>query len=128
MQAAATNPLDAHLDLEADLMKACGESADYAEGVAAFREAAAGWLVAAFHNLVYFGVIPENLQPCSAGVAPQARNQRCSTQTPALSMATSCDPSSTVGAVPAAQKTEPDKDAAGEPIQSMPAACSARLA
>jgi len=33
---AATNTLDAHLDLEADLMKACGESADYAEGVAAF--------------------------------------------------------------------------------------------
>jgi 2-(1,2-epoxy-1,2-dihydrophenyl)acetyl-CoA isomerase len=38
MQAAATNPLDAHLDLEADLMKACGESADYAEGVAAFLD------------------------------------------------------------------------------------------
>ena len=38
MQAAATNTLDAHLDLEADLMKACGESADYAEGVAAFLD------------------------------------------------------------------------------------------
>jgi len=38
MQAAATNPLDAHLELEADLMKACGESADYAEGVAAFLD------------------------------------------------------------------------------------------
>lgn len=36
--AAATNPLDAHLELEADLMKACGESADYAEGVAAFLD------------------------------------------------------------------------------------------
>ena len=35
---AATNSLDEHLDLEADLMKACGESADYAEGVAAFLE------------------------------------------------------------------------------------------
>jgi len=38
MQAAATNPLDTHLDLEAELMKACGESADYAEGVAAFLD------------------------------------------------------------------------------------------
>ncbi len=38
MQAAATNSLDAHLDLEAALMKACGESADYAEGVAAFLD------------------------------------------------------------------------------------------
>jgi 2-(1,2-epoxy-1,2-dihydrophenyl)acetyl-CoA isomerase len=36
IDAAATNTLDQHLDLEADLMKACGESADYAEGVAAF--------------------------------------------------------------------------------------------
>lgn len=36
IDAAATNTLDAHLELEADLMKACGESADYAEGVAAF--------------------------------------------------------------------------------------------
>ena len=36
--------------------------------------AAAGWLVAAFHNLVYFGVIPENLQPCSAGVSCSDRN------------------------------------------------------
>ena len=32
--AAATNTLDAHLDLEAELMKACGEHPDYAEGVA----------------------------------------------------------------------------------------------
>ena len=38
IQAAATNPLDAHLDLEEQLMKACGESADYAEGVAAFLD------------------------------------------------------------------------------------------
>lgn len=38
IEAAATNTLDAHLDLEADLMKACGESADYAEGVAAFLD------------------------------------------------------------------------------------------
>lgn len=36
MDAAATNTLDEQLDYEADLMKACGESADYAEGVAAF--------------------------------------------------------------------------------------------
>ena len=38
MQAAATNPLDTHLELEAELMKACGESDDYAEGVAAFLD------------------------------------------------------------------------------------------
>ncbi len=38
IEAAATNSLDEHLDLEADLMKQCGESADYAEGVAAFLD------------------------------------------------------------------------------------------
>tara|TARA_R110002124_G_scaffold85382_5_gene221630 strand:- start:288 stop:1070 length:783 start_codon:yes stop_codon:yes gene_type:complete len=38
MDAAATASLDSHLDLEAELMKACGESADYAEGVAAFLD------------------------------------------------------------------------------------------
>ena len=38
IQAAATDTLDAHLELEADAMKTCGESADYAEGVAAFIE------------------------------------------------------------------------------------------
>ena len=38
MDAAATASLDSHLGLEAELMKACGESADYAEGVAAFLD------------------------------------------------------------------------------------------
>ncbi|MQY43799.1 2-(1,2-epoxy-1,2-dihydrophenyl)acetyl-CoA isomerase [Epibacterium sp. SM1969] len=38
IHAAAQNSLDAHLELEADLMKVCGESADYAEGVAAFLQ------------------------------------------------------------------------------------------
>lgn len=38
IQASATDTLDAHLDLEEHLMKACGESADYAEGVAAFLD------------------------------------------------------------------------------------------
>lgn len=28
---------------------------------------AAGWLAAAYHNLLYVGVIPEALQPCGAG-------------------------------------------------------------
>jgi disulfide bond formation protein DsbB len=28
-----------------------------------------GWIVAAYHNLVYAGVVPENLQPCSKGVS-----------------------------------------------------------
>lgn len=36
--AAATNTLDAQLDLEAELMKACGEHPDYAEGVSAFLD------------------------------------------------------------------------------------------
>jgi 2-(1,2-epoxy-1,2-dihydrophenyl)acetyl-CoA isomerase len=36
--AAATNTLDAQLDLEAEYMKTCGESADYAEGVSAFLQ------------------------------------------------------------------------------------------
>lgn len=38
IQAAATDTLDAHLEMEADFMKTCGESADYAEGVSAFLE------------------------------------------------------------------------------------------
>lgn len=38
IQAAATNTLDEQLDLEAHLQKTCGESPDYAEGVAAFLE------------------------------------------------------------------------------------------
>ena len=28
-----------------------------------------GWLVAAYHNLVYAGVVPESLHPCSQGVS-----------------------------------------------------------
>ena len=36
--AATTNTLDAHLDLEADLMRQCGMHPDYAEGVTAFLE------------------------------------------------------------------------------------------
>lgn len=36
--AAATNTLDAHLDLEADLMRQCGHHPDYAEGVSAFLD------------------------------------------------------------------------------------------
>ncbi len=38
IQAAAGNTLNEHLEIEADAMKTCGESADYAEGVAAFLE------------------------------------------------------------------------------------------
>ncbi|GHG92596.1 2-(1,2-epoxy-1,2-dihydrophenyl)acetyl-CoA isomerase PaaG [Pseudodonghicola xiamenensis] len=38
IQAAATDTLSQHLELEADAMKTCGESADYAEGVAAFLD------------------------------------------------------------------------------------------
>ncbi|MEY8840234.1 2-(1,2-epoxy-1,2-dihydrophenyl)acetyl-CoA isomerase PaaG [Cribrihabitans sp. XS_ASV171] len=38
IQAAAGTTLSDHLELEADAMKTCGESADYAEGVSAFLE------------------------------------------------------------------------------------------
>jgi 2-(1,2-epoxy-1,2-dihydrophenyl)acetyl-CoA isomerase len=38
IQAAATNSLDAQLDLERDLQREAGRTADYAEGVAAFLE------------------------------------------------------------------------------------------
>lgn len=38
IQAAASQSLSDQLDLEADAMKTCGQSADYAEGVAAFLE------------------------------------------------------------------------------------------
>jgi len=38
IQAAATETLSGQLDLEAEYMKRCGESADYAEGVSAFLE------------------------------------------------------------------------------------------
>ncbi|MHB8148752.1 MAG: disulfide bond formation protein B [Desulfobulbia bacterium] len=30
---------------------------------------AAGWLVALYHNLLYAGIIPESIQPCSRGVS-----------------------------------------------------------
>ncbi len=35
----------------------------------AFPVAALGWLIAAYHNLVYLGVVPEGLQPCARGVS-----------------------------------------------------------
>ena len=38
IQAAAVDTLEDHLEMEADAMKTCGESDDYAEGVAAFLE------------------------------------------------------------------------------------------
>ena len=31
--------------------------------------AIAGWLTAAYHNLLYAGIIPEEIQPCSRGVS-----------------------------------------------------------
>lgn len=33
-----------------------------------------GWLLAAFHNLVYYGVVPESLQPCAQGVSCSERH------------------------------------------------------
>lgn len=38
IQAAATDTLSDHLEMEADFMKRCGQSADYAEGVSAFLQ------------------------------------------------------------------------------------------
>ncbi len=38
IQAAAVDTLEDHLEMEADAMKTCGESADYAEGVSSFLE------------------------------------------------------------------------------------------
>jgi len=31
--------------------------------------ATAGWLTAVYHNLLYTGIIPESIQPCSQGVS-----------------------------------------------------------
>jgi len=31
--------------------------------------AIAGWLTALYHNLLYYGIIPETLQPCKQGVS-----------------------------------------------------------
>ena len=36
--------------------------------------AAIGWLIAAYHNLVYAGVVPETLQPCARGASCSERN------------------------------------------------------
>jgi disulfide bond formation protein DsbB len=35
---------------------------------------AIGWLIAAYHNLVYAGVVPESLQPCRSGVSCSERH------------------------------------------------------
>ena len=32
-----------------------------------------GWAIAAYHNLVYFGIVPESLSPCSMGVSCKAQ-------------------------------------------------------
>jgi disulfide bond formation protein DsbB len=31
--------------------------------------AVAGWLVALYHSLLYFGLLPKDIQPCTAGVS-----------------------------------------------------------
>jgi disulfide bond formation protein DsbB len=31
--------------------------------------AVVGWLIAFYHNLLYSGIIPESIQPCSQGVS-----------------------------------------------------------
>jgi disulfide bond formation protein DsbB len=32
-----------------------------------------GWLISVYHNLVYYGVVPETLSPCSQGVSCKAK-------------------------------------------------------
>lgn len=47
------------------------ESADYfkyATGLVGI-----GWVIAVYHNLLYFGIIPETLSPCTMGVPCSAR-------------------------------------------------------
>lgn len=43
----------------------------YDRGVARYGLSLAvpGWLVAAYHNLIYFGIVPESLSPCTQGVS-----------------------------------------------------------
>lgn len=36
--------------------------------------AVAGWLVALYHSLLYWGIVPKDLQPCTAGVSCTDRN------------------------------------------------------
>ena len=36
--------------------------------------AAVGWLIAVYHNLIYVGLVPERIQPCSQGVSCAERN------------------------------------------------------
>lgn len=38
--------------------------------------AAVGWAVAVYHNLLYYGVIPETASPCSQGVSCASRFMR----------------------------------------------------
>jgi disulfide bond formation protein DsbB len=35
--------------------------------------AAIGWLIAAWHNLIYAGIVPESLQPCARGASCSER-------------------------------------------------------
>lgn len=36
--------------------------------------AAAGWLVALYHSLLYWGILPKDIQPCTGGVPCTDRN------------------------------------------------------
>jgi disulfide bond formation protein DsbB len=36
--------------------------------------AVAGWLVALYHSLLYWGIVPKDIQPCTAGVSCTERN------------------------------------------------------
>ncbi len=42
---------------------------DGSVGKYALPLAAAGWVTALYHNLLYAGIIPESIQPCSRGVS-----------------------------------------------------------
>ena len=32
-----------------------------------------GWVISVYHNLVYYGIVPESLSPCSQGVSCKAK-------------------------------------------------------
>lgn len=51
--------------------------------------AAIGWLIAAFHNLLYFGIVPEAIKPCAEGPSCSGSNMMIfgSLPIPTLSLA-----------------------------------------
>lgn len=46
---------------------------DGAERIYAAPLAAVGWSIAVYHNLLYYGLIPQSITPCRAGVSCTSR-------------------------------------------------------